>query len=171
MNLKPLKFREELIELLNKYNYELESNEAGELYINDNSNYYLLDQDNNYSVQNSDGDYLIEKLVNNIFKNSEPFYQVKNIGVFTNSYEKAKYVFTAIVEKDKSEIKQYKQFKNDLIINYFDGRRIRWIKPIESSRGNKVGFAYIDKALTLEELECIVVPCCVGCTKDRVTII
>ena len=168
---KPLEFREELIKLLKKYNYELSSDEAGEMYIEDGMNYYFLDQNNNYSIQDSDGNYLIEDYINNIFNNKESFYQIQNIGVFTNSYDKARYIFTAIIEKDKSKIQKIRESHNELIINYFDGRRMKWIRPVDNSRGNRVGFAYIDKALTLEQLKYIVIPCCVGVTKDNVVII
>ncbi len=169
-----LKFRTDLIELLNKYNYELSGTgfDDGTIDICDGrsgKSYMISDSLNYYQVYSEN---FVEEYIINLFRgNEESGFHNKKIGVFSNDYYKILNFFADLQCEKRREIDFYKSSKETQEIKLLDGTRYIWIKPIANSRGHRVGKAYIDKNLTLNELHYIVEPICVCCKYDDVEVI
>lgn len=177
-----LKFRTELIKLLGRYKLEMSGtgfddgtvnfydNRQGVYYIlrNEIDDYEAL-KDTMSSWENISTDYIID-----MFSEENNFiHELKNIGVFTNSKFKAVNFFDNLIKQYKDDIKQYRKSNDseqmELILN--DNTCYIWIKPIDGSRGYRVGKAYIDKNLTFNEIFELVAPICVYCRKKDIEII
>jgi hypothetical protein len=170
-----LKFRTDLIELLNKYKFELSGTcfDDGTMNVHDirsGKNHVISDSINYYQVY--DEEDFIEEYILSFFKdNKESRLNNSKIGIFTNDYFKASNFFTNLYHSKRQEIDFYRNSESIQEIKLLDGTQYLWIKPIDNSRGHRVEKAYIDRNLTLNELCYIVVPICVYCTTDNVKII
>ena len=169
-----LRFRTELIELLNKYKYEIsgtgyEDDNAIEIFDYKNGRLYTIsDSCDNYQIY--DEDFIEEYILHFFEENVKNNYFENNIGVFTNDRDKAEKLFTNIYHDKRQEIDYYRNSREMQEIRLLDGTQYLWIRPIGNSRGHKCGKAYIDKNLTLNELDYIVVPICIYCSRENVTV-
>lgn len=178
---KFLKFRTELIELLNKYHYDI----AGTGYddgsmridaIQECTNYILRDDTSDYEASRVDDEFLVDisaDYILNIFPEQQRSIMPNKtkIGIFTNSRYKAILFFDELYNRNNEQIEWYKNSKDEISLLLKDESYYTWIKPIDSSRGHRCSKAYIDKNLTLNELQEIVFPICVFCTRDTVKVI
>jgi len=170
-------FRSELIELLNKYRYEISGTgfDDGSMRIEDvrKKNVYLLrDAYSDYEALDDDWNALPTDYIINMFqeKHMTQFHNGK-IGVFTNNRGKAIVFFEDLYNQNKEDVERYMHSKDQIDLLLKDGNRYSWIKPIEMSRGHKCCKAFIDKNLTLDVLHTVVVPICAYCTKENITVI
>jgi len=108
---------------------------------------------------------LIELLFEENVKNN---YFENKIGVFTNDRDKAVKLFTNLYHDKRQEIDYYRNSREMQEIRLLDGTQYLWIGPIDNSRGHKCGKAYIDKNLTLNELD-YVIPICY-CSRENVIV-
>lgn len=172
-NFNFLKFRTELIELLDKYKYEISGTgyDDGSMEIS-NSRYGVLytisDSYNNYQILNED--FLEEYILSCFEENKEVNYHNSKIGVFTNDRNKIEKLFTNIYHDKRQEIDYYRNSREIQEIRLLDGTQYKWIRPIYNSRWHRCDKAYIDKNLTLDELNYIVIPICVYCSRENVTV-
>jgi len=169
-----LKFRTELIELLDKYKYEISGTgyDDGSIQIS-NSRYGVL-----YTISDSccdyeiyDEDFLEEYILNCFEENVDNDYFNNKIGVFTKDRDKVEEIFTNIYHDKRQEIDYYRNSREMQEIRLLDGTQYLWIKLNDGSRGHKCGKAYIDKNLTLNELNYIVIPICIYCKRENVKLI
>ena len=113
----------------------------------------------------------IEEYILNCFeKNKQSNFNYSKIGVFTDDYNKAEEFFTNIYHNRRLEINYYRNSREIQEIRLLDGTLYKWIRPIYNSRGYRCDKAYIDKNLTLDELNYIVIPICVYCSRENVTV-
>lgn len=113
----------------------------------------------------------IEEYILNCFeKNKQSNFNYSKIGVFTNDRDKAVKLFTNLYHDKRQEIDYYRNSREMQEIRLLDGTQYLWIRPIDNSRGYRCGKAYIDKNLTLDELNYIVIPICVYCSRENVTV-
>jgi hypothetical protein len=78
--------------------------------------------------------------------------------------------FNKLVLEKKDYIERYIQSADDLRMTLKDGTYYVWVKPVDNSRGHRCSKAYIDKNLTLNELD-KVIPICILCSKNDIEII
>jgi hypothetical protein len=113
----------------------------------------------------------IEEYILNCFEeNKENNFHYSKIGVFTNDRNKAEKLFTNIYHDKRQEIDYYRNSREIQEIRLLEGTLYKWIRPIDNSRGNRCDKAYIDKNLTLDELNYIVIPICVYCSRENVIV-
>lgn len=176
-----IKFRNELIELLNKYDYELSGTvlDDGSMNISDLKNnklYLLKDIESDYEILKDKNNSLVDissGFILSMFPDKQNIIKPEKtrIGVFTNNYWKASKFFTQLVNQNKNDIKYYKSSEEFQKVMLRDETKYVWIKTNQSSRGYRCSQAYIDKNLTLLELLTIVLPICVYCERKDVQII
>ena len=172
-HVKFLNFRNELLKLLNKYNYDLQGTQFddGSMYVD---NFILT---GNYdAVWINDEDkwvYLMDEYILGMFSENTRFPPLNNntIGIFSNNPSKADKILSELASNNKDNVKFHRKSKDfqELILN--DETRYIWIKISNNSRGYKVSQAYIDREITLDELYDIIVPVCFYCTRDKIKII
>jgi hypothetical protein len=111
----------------------------------------------------------IEEYILNCFEeNKENNFHYSKIGVFTNDRNKVEKLFTNIYHDKRQEIDYYRNSREIQEIRLLDGTQYLWIRPNDKSRGHKCGKAYIDKNLTLNELD-YVIPSCY-CSRENVIV-
>lgn len=93
------------------------------------------------------------------------------IGIFTDNYWKAKNILDDLYRIDKEDIVQYQVGKTYARLVYKDETIYMWIRPNNSARGHRVKSAYIDSYMSLEQFYNIVMPICLYCSKDDITVI
>ena len=170
-NLKFLKFRTELIELLDKYKYEISGTgyDDGSIQISNNrygTIYTISDSCCGYEIYDEN---FIEEFILHLFEENVKNNYFKNkIGIFTNNHDKAVKLFTNLYHNKRQEIDYYRNSREMQEIRLLDGTQYLWIKPNDGSRGHKCGKAYIDKNLTLNELD-YVMPICY-CLRENVIV-
>ena len=176
-DLNLISFRSELIELLNKYRYEISGTgfDDGSMRIEDTKgkNIYLLrDSYSDYEALDDDWNTLSTNYIINMFP-EDHMTQFNNgkIGVFTNKRDKASIIFEELYSQNKENVERYRQSKDQIDLLLKDGDYYTWIKPTDNSRGHRCYKAFIDKNITLDILNTIVVPICVYCTRENITII
>lgn len=174
---KFLKFRTGLIELLNKYRYELSGTglDDGSININDLKNqkiFILKDGYSDYEALDSNWQSLPIDYILNVFSKDEDIFKLTNkkIGIFTNNRKKAETIFNNLRTQYENNISRYRESIGHIDLLLDNGTYYVWIKPIDNSRGHKVSGAYIDKNLTLDELFELVVPICVYCKRKDIII-
>jgi len=181
-DLVALNFRDDLIKLLNKYDCEITGSCMDDGYMNlefdfDFGNYIMKGKYNNYNIMKENSEKyesIMDTYILSCF--SEPITMdglsnVKVHGIFTNDENKAENKIQEIYNKlDKNNIYRLINSKNQKELQLLDGSRYVWIKPIDSSRGYKCTEAFIDRELTLEELQYNVLPICIYCGKDTVKV-
>jgi hypothetical protein len=176
---KFLKFRTDLIELLSKYRYKISGTgyDAGSMNIEDLKNqkiYILKDSYSDYEALDNDWKSISESYILDVFpeENTSFVDMSKNVGIFTNNTDKVKMIFSNLYEQNKNNVEKYREgIKSehvDLILK--DNTRYIWIKPNNGSRGHRCGKAYIDKNLTLTELQYYVYPICTYCTRKDIVV-
>ena len=171
-----ISFRSELIELLNKYRYDISGTnlDDGSMNIEDNKGniYVLRDTYSDYEALDNNYNPLPTDYIVNMFQ-EEHMTQFHNgkIGVFTNNRNKASMFFDNLYNQNKEDVERYRQSKDQIDLLLKDGTYYTWIKPIDSSRGHKCFKAFIDKNITLNMLHYSIVPICAYCTRENITII
>jgi len=172
-----ISFRSELIELLNKYKYELSGTgfDDGSMRVEDvigKKVYLLRDSYSHYEALDDDWNTLPTDYIVNMFQEEHmiPFHNGK-IGVFTNNRDKAFTFFKDLYNQNKENIERFRQSRDQIDLLLKDKTYYTWIKPIDSSRGHKCYKAFIDKNITLNELNYVIVPICAYCTRENITII
>jgi len=171
-----ISFRSELLELLNKYKYEISGTnlDDGSMNIDDNKGniYILRDAYSDYEALDNDWNTLPTDYIINMFQEEHipPFCNDK-IGIFTNNRDKALRFFENLNNQNKENVERYRQGKDQIDLLLKDGTYYTWIKPIDMSRGYRCYKAFIDRNLTLNELQMIVVPICVYCKKENIIVI
>jgi hypothetical protein len=169
-----LKFRTELIELLEKYKYEISGTgweDDSSIEISNSRKgilYTISDSCDNYQIYNES--FLEEYILSCFEENKEISFHNSKIGVFTHDRDKVEKLFTNIYHDKRQEIDYYRNSRELQEIGLLDGTLYKWIKPNDGSRGHKCGKAYIDKNLTLNELNYIVVPICVYCSRENIIV-
>lgn len=100
---------------------------------------------------------------------------MKTIGIFTNNKLTALRMAIDIInnyEKTGVTVTKQTQTKYDLYVNFSDGTNVKWIKPLESSRGYKITDAYIDiSTCSLGAITNIILPCIINIDKEPEVII
>lgn len=174
-DIKALKFRDELIELLNKYNYELSGdcfddgdieicslNEGGGQYIIENNGYYsLYDYNKNKNIMEI---YLLKKIesINNSLNRINTDNNFIRCGIVTSNERKANNLLNVII--DNNEDKGIKLLNKRIREDYFeaifsDNSRYVWVKPSENvGRGQRFNKLYIDSRIRYDFLEEIIMP-------------
>lgn len=188
-DLKVLKFRKELKDLLNKYNYDISGTvfDDGSINIEDKSSgniFVISDEYSNYNVskevlvENKNYDYeyksIMEEYILSSFTNDKLSFDNSKmrIGIVTANEEKADKLFEDIFNKNKENVKRYIDSKNQKEILLNDNITCYiWVKPCESSKGYKLKSAYIDKDIDVEIFENVIIPICAYCKKDDIKII
>ena len=171
-----LKFRTDLIELLGKYKLKISGTgfDDGSMRIEsikDGSAYILKDICLNYEAVDTDWNHLpIDYILNMFPEEHTPLFSNKKVGVFTNNPSKALLIFEDLVSKNKDNINKHRRSLDHIDLLLKDGTYYTWIKVIDNSRGHGCGKAYIDKNLTLRELQEIVIPICVYCERKNIIV-
>jgi len=130
--------------------------------------YTISDSCDNYQIYNEN---FIEEYILHFFEDSKELkLHNSKIGVFTNDYYKALKLFTNLYHDKRQEIDSYRNSESIQEIRLLNGTQYLWIKPINNSRGHRCEKAYIDKNLTLNELNNIVIPICVYCRREDVVV-
>ena len=176
-DLMALNFREDLIKLLKKYDCEISGSymDDGYMSLEFNSgfgNYFIQDKIDNYNIQNDNYENVIDNYILNYFSEHSGLNNVKvHTGIFTNDANKAEGKIQDIYNKlGEDNTKRFINSKNQKELQLLDDSRYIWIKPIDSARGYKCTNAFIDRGLTLEELQHVVFPICRYCGKDTVKV-
>lgn len=169
--LKVLNFRDELIDLLNKYKFSLsaDNKDNGDIVIDTGNEYIMSDDYHNYSINKWDNEMyaeinLMEEYIKHRFKEkNEREFSLGNhgnhhCGIITNDKYKAEMIINKVVENNKSEVIKFSNGVNDKYILLKDKREYIWIKPIDSSRGYRFKNAYIDKEISKYVFDTVVYP-------------
>lgn len=95
---------------------------------------------------------------------------MKTIGIFTNNELTALRVTIDIIndyKKNGVSIIKHLRTKFDIYVEFSDGTSVKWIKPLESSRGHKVTDAYIDiSTCSYDIISTIILPCIINIDKE-----
>lgn len=174
---KFIEFRSELINLLDKYNCEISGTalDDGSMQITDLCNgeiNILTDSFNNYNMKDADYNDISTDYILNMFDDKISIKPNKaRVGIFTNSNEKALKLLDDIYNDTKKQnIKHYKKSKDNAQIMMNDGTHYIVIPPRRSSIGYRCSKAYIDKTVTINQLNDIILPICIYCEKKDVII-
>lgn len=133
-----LKFRTDLIELLDKYQYELSGTcfDDGSMNICDTrsgKNYVISDSFSYYQMQDKD---IMEEYILHFFEeNKEKRLNNSKIGVFTNDRHKALNFFNSLKNDKQNKVSKYVNSKEWQELELADGTRYVWIMPNDGSRG------------------------------------
>lgn len=186
---KALQFKDELMNLLKKYKYDISgtSFDDGSINIEDKSSgniYHMKDECSNYNickeifVEGKEYDYeyidIMEEYILSNFKKEKLSFDTSkmSIGVITASQEKAGKIFEEISNFNKRHIKRYvNTIHHKEILFNDDINRIVWVKPYQSVRGCKFKGAYIDKDISLETFETLIRPICIFCKRGSIKVI
>lgn len=189
IDIKALQFRDELIKLCDKYrcnvsgsNYD-DGTMTLEIYDknNDWTSYYTIkDIYQNYNLYKENDDYkmdcVMDAIINEEFdRNSGEMAGLNNIkvscGVITNDWAKANLKFQELRCKYKdNEVEAFIINKDRMELKLINNFRYTWIKSRTSSKGYRCGKIIIDRNITLEELNEIILPMCYACGRDDVEI-
>ena len=165
--LKVLNFRDELINLLNKYNFDLyaDNKDNGDMIIDTGRQYIMSDSNRNYSISDViNNNNLIEEYIKETFIGSQQHefcngnYSNYYCGIFTNDSCKADEIMNKIYKDNKDNIIRFVKGENDKYILFKDGTIYKWVRPILNSRGYRFKSAYIDKELDKKVLDEVVFP-------------
>jgi len=93
------------------------------------------------------------------------------VGIFTDNYDKAKFIFDILELAYKNDIQFYRKHSYQPRLNL---RTVRdeidfiWLKPNDTARGYRCSRAYIDNNIDREALTTIVAPSCIYCDKNDI---
>ena len=175
-----VKFREELVELLKRYELEISGSNLDDgsmelTVIGESGSQHLIMRDGyfNYEtlIRSEDSGYfelidIRDVLINQCFLDNRLEVGIKNVGIFTNDRDKA----IKLIEQNKDIFLRINTSKNDISAITAWGEQWKWIKVSDSSIGNRLKKAFIDRELKLEILENIVFPMLVNCNKNDIKI-
>lgn len=89
--------------------------------------------------------------------------------IFTNSRDKAeKCLWDNYKREDMSKVEIRKDY---VYAEMLDGERVKWVKFTEGARGHRVSKVFLDRNVDIDFLNMIVLPICIYCSQDDVTII
>jgi hypothetical protein len=182
-------FRDKLIQLCQEYNCELSGSCMDDgfmdllLHDKDNnwySNYTLKNVYDNYNLYKEDEDYneicIMDAIINEAFdRESSEMAGLNNVkvfcGILTSHSEKAENKLKELHDSfNQSDIDRLILSKDCKELRLKNGDRYVWIKLSLASRGYRCGSLIIDRSLTLEQLQQIVLPMCYACGRDGVEI-
>lgn len=186
-DIKVLHFKDDLMKLLKKYNYDITGTnlDNGDIYIDTGGASYILkdtkdiikevfveDKEYDYKYKNIMKEYILES-----FKNSESremccgnFCRV-NTGIVTNDRNKAKTILDELAYVNEGNIFRYIQGREDLRLILNDKTNYVWINPVNRARGYRLQNAWIDKNVGLEVFNELIIPMCCYCGKDNIKVI
>lgn len=187
-DIKVLQFKDELIELLQKYRYNISGDnlDNGDINIesHDGERYILNDEKTIIKEEFNESGYFeykspMEEIILNSFKNKEQSefcfanFAGYYIGIITNDRCKAESTMNNIIKEiDKEDISLYINNESNIKLILKDGKKYIWIKPLDNARGYRFKNAYIDKGIGLKVFYDVILPICVGyCGKDTVKVI
>lgn len=182
-DIKVLEFREELIKLYKKY----DCNICGSY--NDFNDDFIIEFNNgkNYVVKakgislytnniNEEREYVIDKYVKSMFGSEiRDMMGLNNVKVsciiFSNDSKKANERMEYILSQHMllNEVYNIVRVKEGIKeIKLKNGTRYMWCKPNDNSRGYRCNHTFIDRNLSLETIENVVIPIATYCSKDTV---
>lgn len=168
-----LKFRDEYIKLLKKYDVELEANEIGQIQLyTQNGNSYLLSGLNN-GIYKNDKNLMSDFIVNSFGNNRNNIVKRDLIGIISNDKEKVEDLLLEIKEKNKNNVSKYYINNTDGYIRLADdGTEFVWHKYTMNVRGACFKKAIIDCDIhDLDKfIDCVVYGCCRFCRKEDISI-
>lgn len=165
-----LRFRDEYIKLLKKYDVELEANEIGQIQLyTQNGNSYLLSGLNN-GIYKNDKNLMSDFIVNSFGDNRNNIVKRDLTGIISNNREKVEDLFLEI--KNKNNIIKYYINNMDGYIKLNDGSEYRWCKGIMDVRGACFKKAIIDCDIyDLDNfINYVIYNCCRFCRKEDISI-
>jgi len=187
-DIKVLQFKDDLMKLLKKYDYDISGTnlDNGDIYIETNSSgtYILKDTKDiikEVFVEDKEYDYeyknVMEECILESFKNSESRnmclgnFSIVSTGIITNDRNKAENILNEIFEKNKENVVRYTQGEDTLRLILNNNDNYTWIKPMNNARGYRLQNAWIDKNIGLELFQEIIMPICCYCGKDNIKVI
>ena len=165
--LKVLNFRDELINLLNKYDFDFyaDNKDNGDMIIDTGRQYIMSGSNRNYSISDViNNNNLIEEYIKETFIGSQQHefcngnHSNYYCGIFTNDSCKADEIMNKIYKDNKDNIIRFVKGENDKYILLKDETIYKWVRPILNSRGYRFKSAYIDRELTKKVLDEVVFP-------------
>lgn len=188
-DINALEFREELLQLLKKHDCSISTYTDNDMKISFNkyefnSTYSIGNRYSEYDITREEpdkyGNILDKKVIDEYilyhFPETDTSTEyLKNspitIGIFTNDAIKANTKFKEIYKFIKPfDIENICNSEYRKIIQLYNGDTYVWIRPREEIRGYRCEKAFIDRGLTLKELNNFVFPACVCCVKNMVKI-
>ena len=172
-DIKVLEFRSELIELLQKYNYQISS--GGDL------DFITIDTPigNTYDLNGSeltvcsyDGHSIMKSYIEKFFEYNklQQSWATYTTGIITMNEWKARVLFNKLHTESLEVPHEYIQSRTFLELRYSDGALTKWIKPDYSSRGYRFNRVYVDEDVTLTEFQRFVIPLCTYCNKEDIIV-
>lgn len=173
---KALEFRNELVDLLNKYKYNLMGLDDCNMQIVDYKNdkcFMLKSSYDDYEMLDFFNDNIMSKYILERFPESDNWIKPanKNVGIITNNYKKATDLFTQLEQEHLGKIVRFINSKERKELILDDNTFYKWVKPSDNSRGHRFRKVYIDKNITLDKLNNIILPICVYCLREDITVI
>ncbi|QPW62101.1 hypothetical protein [Clostridium botulinum] len=175
-NIKALKFRDELIELLKKYKCSLsttgkdDGNMVVEFYdkkLNQYNNYIMTDDGENYNLYvENDSSCIMDMIIKDAFdRDCGEMCGLNNIqvtyGIITNNANKAeaklKEIYNSLDEKD---IKTFRLSSHEKLLELNNGKSYFWIAPHMDRRGYRCRKVIIDRNIIVKELYNNILPMC-----------
>ena len=188
-DINALKFREELIKLCKKYKCELSGSNRDngnmnlEIYNKDTnwtSQYQMTDIYDKYNLYKEDDEYKQICVMDNIIRDAFNHESGQMAGL--NNVKVSCGILTNDAVKAEIKLKElYNNFGETLVDRFIlgkdrkdlllkNGERYIWIKPDLSSRGYRCGRIIIDRNITLEQFQNVILPMCYACGRDDVEI-
>ena len=157
-----LKFRDEYIKLLQKYDIELEANELGQIQLYTNTGKsYLLNGFN--GIYNNDKNLMNEFILSSFNGHANNIVSRNIIGIISNDKEKVEDLFLDIKDKNKDIINQYYISNDNGGIKFNNGIEFIWSKYSGNVRGACFKKAIID--CNLYELDNFINYVAYGCCR------
>lgn len=162
-DIKVLKFKDELVNLLNKYNYDIVGSDIDSIYIDTNNGIYNLTDDKCICRTDAEGgiDYfkdknIMEELIKHYFKNNRArdFCSGNHgncrCGIITNNREKALKILHNIKDKHEDSIRTFYSNPINAELRLTNGDIYLWVNSATSARGHRFHELYIDKNVSYE---------------------
>lgn len=93
------------------------------------------------------------------------------VGIFTSDEYKAEVILSEIYDRNRNDVKGFKNGREYKQLMLNDGTYYVWIRPTDSARGHKCRKAYIDKNIDIQTFEEIIVPICIFCSRNDIKVI
>ena len=85
-------------------------------------------------------------------------------------YDTANKIMDDIEINSDKEISRRVRSINGMFTEFTDGTVLRWVKAIESSRGQRIGKMWCDKNINKEIFRCVIMPIYMGQREDIIWI-
>lgn len=185
-DIKVLKFKDELVNLLNKYNYDIEGNniDNGSIIIDTHDNFYELTSDKNIlkeTYNENSGCHedknIMQELIKCHFKgNIEKIFCIGNhgnhkCGIITNDEEKALKILNKIKNDNKDIVESFYSSPINIELKLKNGDDYLWVNPTMYARGYRFHELYIDKNITYEFFEYVLPIIGQYCAEENIHII